>query len=236
MNLVELFTVDGPMHIDITQLAGTRKLLTIYTADGHRLKDVGVTADIREWASSGVHRDNLFASQELADDASDAFYRTHYGQVPDRHPFSDALAEAVADLEQATSGTGEDDPVRTWFRALGARISRKHPEDVRTVSAACGIVRNMQSIIIALEPCRTDHSRDAVRFAKRVYFPRTPDEAKTLADGEFALCRLKAMILSEAKAAGITAQFVTEPTSGQISIPISHVSDVVAEGDNSPSP
>jgi hypothetical protein len=66
-NLVKLFTVDGAMFIDTHQLARPhRTLLTIYTASGKRLSDVGRTKNIRENASFGVHRDNLFASPELA--------------------------------------------------------------------------------------------------------------------------------------------------------------------------
>lgn len=78
-NLVKLFTSHGGMYIDTNQLSSERKLLTIYTSRGNRLKDVGATQEIRERASYGVHRDNLYASQELADAASDAIWRELYG-------------------------------------------------------------------------------------------------------------------------------------------------------------
>lgn len=66
-NLVKLFTVNGPMYIDTHQLAQqSRNILRIYTSRGNRLMDVGRTARIREIAGFGVHRNNLFATQELA--------------------------------------------------------------------------------------------------------------------------------------------------------------------------
>lgn len=79
-NLVKLFTAHGAMYIDTKQLASERKLLTIYTSRGNRLRDVGATKDIRERASYGVNRENLYASQELADAASDAIWRDLYGE------------------------------------------------------------------------------------------------------------------------------------------------------------
>lgn len=78
-NLVKLFTAHGEMYIDTKQLASDRRHLTIYTSRGNRLKDVGKTEKIREGAMYGVHRDNLFASQQLADDASDAVWRELFG-------------------------------------------------------------------------------------------------------------------------------------------------------------
>jgi predicted DNA binding protein len=78
-NLVRLFTSHGCIYIDTIQLSSGRKLLTIYTSRGNRLNDVGATQEIRERASYGVHRDNLYASQELADAASDANWRDLYG-------------------------------------------------------------------------------------------------------------------------------------------------------------
>lgn len=66
-NLVKLFTVNGPMYIDTHQVAQqSRNILRIYTSRGNRLMDVGRTARIREIAGFGVHRNNLFATQELA--------------------------------------------------------------------------------------------------------------------------------------------------------------------------
>ncbi len=79
-NLVRLYTAHGAMYIDTKQLAGGRKLLTIYTSRGNRLKDVGATQEIRERASYGVNRENLYASQELADAASDAVWRDLFGE------------------------------------------------------------------------------------------------------------------------------------------------------------
>lgn len=78
-NLVKLFTAHGAMHVDTADLLSGRIRLTIYTARGNRLKDVGTTQKIREQASYGVHRDNLYASQELADAATDAIFRELYG-------------------------------------------------------------------------------------------------------------------------------------------------------------
>lgn len=81
INLVKLFTADGPMHVDTAQLANTkRKILTIFTARGNRLSEVGKTTKIREIASVGVHRDNLYASQELADAAIERFYAETFGK------------------------------------------------------------------------------------------------------------------------------------------------------------
>lgn len=79
-NLVKLFTVHGPMYIDTKQLSGTKTLLTIYTSQGKRLKDVGRTQEIRERAMYGVHRDNLYASHELAEAASEASLRELYSE------------------------------------------------------------------------------------------------------------------------------------------------------------
>lgn len=79
-NLVKLFTAHGAMHIDTKQLSGGRNLLTIYTSRGNRLKDVGATQEIRERASYGVNRENLYASQNLADAASDAIWRDLFGE------------------------------------------------------------------------------------------------------------------------------------------------------------
>lgn len=70
-NLVKLFTDQGAMFIDAAQLLGKRTHLTIYTSRGNKLKDAGATKEIRENASYGVHRDNLFASQELCDAATE---------------------------------------------------------------------------------------------------------------------------------------------------------------------
>lgn len=78
-NLVRLFTAHGAVYIDTNQLAQGRKLLTAYTSHGNRLADVGSTQEIRECASWGIHVDNLYASQDLADAASDAIWREIYG-------------------------------------------------------------------------------------------------------------------------------------------------------------
>lgn len=79
-NLVKLFTRHGPMYIDTRQLARGRKILTIYTARGNRLADVGKTRKIRESSSWGVHYDNLFATQELSDAASDRIWKELFGE------------------------------------------------------------------------------------------------------------------------------------------------------------
>lgn len=79
MNLVRLFTSHGAIHVDSDQLARGRTHLTIYTARGNRLKDVGATRKIREDASYGVHRDNLYASQALADAATERIFKEIYG-------------------------------------------------------------------------------------------------------------------------------------------------------------
>ena len=73
-NLVELYTVDGPMHIDTAQLARRRTHLTIYDGHGRRVKDAGRTRAIREAAEYGVHFDNLYATQALANATADALY------------------------------------------------------------------------------------------------------------------------------------------------------------------
>lgn len=79
INIIKLFTVDGPIYIDSNQLNGPRKLLTIYTARGNKLSRVARTEKERESASYGVHRDNLFATQELAKADSDRIWREIYG-------------------------------------------------------------------------------------------------------------------------------------------------------------
>lgn len=79
LNLVRLFTAHGAVYIDTNQLARGRRLLTGYTAHGNRLADVGSTQELKEYASWGIHVDNLYASQELADAASDAIWREIYG-------------------------------------------------------------------------------------------------------------------------------------------------------------
>lgn len=78
-NLVRLFTAHGAVYIDTNQLVRGRKLLTAYTSHGNRLADVGSTREVRECASWGIHTDNLYASQELADAATDAIWREIYG-------------------------------------------------------------------------------------------------------------------------------------------------------------
>jgi hypothetical protein len=67
MNLVRLHTINGPMWIDTRQLNTARTHLTIYTRAGRKLSETARTAQARENASYGVHRDNLFASPELAE-------------------------------------------------------------------------------------------------------------------------------------------------------------------------
>lgn len=79
-NLVKMYTAHGGLYIDTDQLLRGRKLLTIYTSRANRLSDAGATRKIREQASYGVNTDNLFASQELADAASDKIWRELYGE------------------------------------------------------------------------------------------------------------------------------------------------------------
>ncbi len=66
MNLVKLYHHNGPVWIDTNQLNGSRTLLTIYTSRGNRLADTAKTKILRFDASCGVHRENLFASPQLA--------------------------------------------------------------------------------------------------------------------------------------------------------------------------
>lgn len=80
INLIKLFTAHGTIHVDAAQLARRRTHLTIYTARGCRVAEVGRTRDIRERAAFGVHFENLFASQELADAATEAIYRKLFGE------------------------------------------------------------------------------------------------------------------------------------------------------------
>ena len=63
INIIKLFTIDGPIHIDSNQLNSNRRLLTIYTAEGDKMSYVAPTEKERENASYGVHRDNLFATR-----------------------------------------------------------------------------------------------------------------------------------------------------------------------------
>lgn len=80
LNLVKLFThYDESVHVDTTQLSRRKTHLTIYTARGNRLSDVGKTKEIRESASWGIHFKSLFASKELADADSDATSRKIFG-------------------------------------------------------------------------------------------------------------------------------------------------------------
>jgi len=80
-NLVRLFTQHGAVYIDTNQMAHGRRLMTAYTSHGNRLADVGATQAVRECASWGVHIDNLYALQKLADEAADAFWRELYGEA-----------------------------------------------------------------------------------------------------------------------------------------------------------
>ena len=64
-NLVKLYSHNGPMLIDTAQLAGPRTLLAIYTSRGNRLMD---TVRGQLMPCTSVHRDNLYASKELAAD------------------------------------------------------------------------------------------------------------------------------------------------------------------------
>lgn len=66
-NLVKLFTIRGPLMIDTRQLNDEHySVLTIYTLDGIRKVDAARDERERLLASYGVHRENLYASIELA--------------------------------------------------------------------------------------------------------------------------------------------------------------------------
>lgn len=69
MNIIKLFTAHGAIYVDSAQLAGKRTILTIYTARGKKLSDSARTHQERIDAGFGVHRDNLYASPELAEAA-----------------------------------------------------------------------------------------------------------------------------------------------------------------------
>ena len=73
-NLVKLYTCYGPMFIDTKELARRRTHLTIYTQKGNKVRITGRTKEIREQANYGVHFDNLYASQELAEAATARIY------------------------------------------------------------------------------------------------------------------------------------------------------------------
>jgi len=66
-NPVKLYTINVPLLVDTNQLNSERTILRIYDSKGRKLSDTGRTAAIREAASFGVHRDNLFASRQLAE-------------------------------------------------------------------------------------------------------------------------------------------------------------------------
>jgi hypothetical protein len=79
--LLKLFSQHGAVYVDAAQLAKASKThLTIYTAKGQKLSDTGRSKEIREQAGFGVHRENLFATQELADAAGDKIYREIFGE------------------------------------------------------------------------------------------------------------------------------------------------------------
>lgn len=62
--IIKMFTHQGVMHVDTEELARDRRILTIYTEDGQKLKGVAPTEEARERASYGVHRENLFLTEE----------------------------------------------------------------------------------------------------------------------------------------------------------------------------
>ena len=85
MNLQRLFTRHGPIYIDADQLARKiatgGRILTIYTARGNKLAEVGKTEEIRVKAGWGVHYSNLFASPELAKIDSDRINAEILGRI-----------------------------------------------------------------------------------------------------------------------------------------------------------
>lgn len=71
MNLIALHTIHGQVIVSSKDLANTnRKLLSIYTRTGRRLCDTpkGETM-MRSGRGTSVHRDNLYASRQMAEDA-----------------------------------------------------------------------------------------------------------------------------------------------------------------------
>lgn len=67
VNLVKCYTINGSVYIDTEQLDSGITNLTIYTCRGNRLADTAKTKRARTQAESWVHRDNLFASRDLAE-------------------------------------------------------------------------------------------------------------------------------------------------------------------------
>lgn len=70
-NLVKLYTHNGVVLIDTAQHETGKTLLTIYTLRGNRLYD---TKRGQEMSCCSVHRNNLFASKELANAHREAIY------------------------------------------------------------------------------------------------------------------------------------------------------------------
>jgi len=67
-NLVKLYTVHGAMLIDTAQLNRPSRIrLTIYNMRGIRKVDAARSENEKLKFAYGVHRDNLFASRELAE-------------------------------------------------------------------------------------------------------------------------------------------------------------------------
>lgn len=73
-NLVQLYTMHGQMWISTEQLNSPKILLTIFTRSGKKLSDTARTYQARTDAGYGVHRDNLYASKELANAAAERIY------------------------------------------------------------------------------------------------------------------------------------------------------------------
>lgn len=69
MNLICLFDAWGKrVWVNARQLSNqNRRLLTLYTSRGNKVREVARTKSQRE--NSQIHRDNLFASFELANQA-----------------------------------------------------------------------------------------------------------------------------------------------------------------------
>lgn len=75
-NLVKLYTYNQCVLIDTTQLSSGRTQLTIYTLRGNRLYD---TKRGQNMPCCTVHKDNLFASKELAKENMDRIYKDMKG-------------------------------------------------------------------------------------------------------------------------------------------------------------
>lgn len=97
MNLVKLYTIHGPLWVDTGQFNQSwRRCLTIYTSHGNRAEFTAKTEADRQRVMWGVHRDNLFASRQLAE--------AQYQRI---------TADMVRRSKEAASEYRAGDPART---------------------------------------------------------------------------------------------------------------------------